>query len=41
MIDMVGFKVFAEIGSLLAERLPDRFYKPKLIPILQNACEGN
>ncbi|KAH6757837.1 multifunctional protein 2 [Perilla frutescens var. hirtella] len=37
MIDMVGFKVFAEFSKILVERLPERFYKPKLIPILQSA----
>ncbi|XP_057776628.1 glyoxysomal fatty acid beta-oxidation multifunctional protein MFP-a-like isoform X2 [Salvia miltiorrhiza] len=37
MIDMIGFKAFAEISRILIERLPDRFYKPKLIPVLQNA----
>ncbi|XP_047963738.1 glyoxysomal fatty acid beta-oxidation multifunctional protein MFP-a-like isoform X1 [Salvia hispanica] len=37
MIDMVGLKVFMEISRILIERFPDRFYKSKLIPVLQNA----
>ena len=42
MIDMVGLKVFTEISRILIERFPDRFYKSKLIPVLQNANrEGN
>lgn len=42
MIDMVGFKVFAEISKILVEHLPDRFYTPKLIPVLLNTYhEGN
>lgn len=42
MIDMVGFKVFAEISKILVEHLPDRLYSPKLIPVPLNANhEGN
>lgn len=42
MIDMLGFQVFAVISKIFVESLPDRSYKPKLIPVLQqDDREGN
>ncbi|KAK4441791.1 Glyoxysomal fatty acid beta-oxidation multifunctional protein MFP-a [Sesamum alatum] len=35
MIDMVGLQVFVVISKKFVESLPDRSYKPQLIPILQ------
>ncbi|KAL0418854.1 UNVERIFIED_CONTAM: Glyoxysomal fatty acid beta-oxidation multifunctional protein MFP-a [Sesamum radiatum] len=35
MIDMVGLQIFVVISKKFVESLPDRSYKPHLIPILQ------